>query len=62
MPDKKTIAKKEGKEVMTKPVAVPLNHYMGMAFLASKDKNKLVSKLTKDASSALDAYVEVLEV
>ncbi len=47
---------------MTKPVAVPLNHYMGMTFLASQDKNKLMHKLTKDATSILDAYVETLEV
>lgn len=29
-PGKKAIAKKQGKDMMTKPVAVPLNHYMGI--------------------------------
>lgn len=61
-PDRRAIAKKESKDVMTKPVAVPLNHYMGMTFLATQDKSKLMNKLTKDATSVLDAYVETLEV
>ncbi len=56
------IAKKESKDVMNKPVAVPLNHYMGMSFLASKNKGKLMDKLTKDAAGMLDAYVDTLEV
>ncbi len=56
------VARKEGKDVMSKPVAVPLNHYMGMTFLASKDKNKLANKLAKDASSVLEAYVDTVEV
>ncbi len=47
---------------MTKPVSVPMNHLMGMTFLAAKNKDKLVHKLTSDASNALQAYVDVLEV
>ena len=47
---------------MTKPVAVPFNHYVGMTLLASKNKEKLVSKFTRDAGSLVDAYVETLEV
>ncbi len=61
-PDRKLLAKKESKDVMNKPVAVPLNHYMGMSFLASKNKGKLMDKLTKDAAGVLDAYVDTLEV
>lgn len=41
--------KKEAKDTMHKPVAVPLNQYMGLTILASTDKNKLVSKLTSEA-------------
>lgn len=33
-----------------------------MTFLASQDKNKLVNKLTKDATSVFNAYVEKLEI
>lgn len=62
VPDKKAIAKKEGKDAMSKPVAVPLNHFMGMTFLASKSKEKLLNKLTTDASNAIDAYIDALEV
>jgi hypothetical protein len=61
-PDKKAIARKEGKDVMTTPVKVPFNHYMGVTLLASQDRHKLVNKLTKDATSVLDAYVDTLQV
>lgn len=62
VPDRRAIAKKESKDVMTKPVAVPLNHYMGVTLLASKSRDKLVHKLTRDATNVLDAYVDTLEV
>lgn len=62
VPDKKVIAKQQGKDVLSKPVAVPLNHFMGVTLLASQDKNRLIHKLTKDATSVLDAYVDTLEV
>lgn len=35
--DKYAAVKKEAKETMRKPVAVPLNQYIGLQFLASKD-------------------------
>ena len=49
---------------MRKPVAVPMNQYMGLTLLASKDKQKLVSKLTMEASKAIDSYadVDIIEV
>ena len=62
VPNKAQVAKKEARDTMTKPVSVPMNHLMGMTFLASKNKEKLVNKLTSDASEALQAYVDVLEV
>lgn len=61
VPDKRMLAKKECKDLMSKPVAVPLNHYMGITLLASKNKEKLVSKFTKDASAMMDAYVDSIE-
>lgn len=62
VPDKKAIARKEGKDVMTKPVAVPLNHYMGLTFLGSKDRSKLANKLASDANNVLQAFVDTVEV
>lgn len=56
------MARKEGKDVMTKPVAVPLNHYVGATVLSSKNKEKTISKWTRDATSILDALVETVEV
>lgn len=61
VPDKRLLKKKECKDLMTKAVAVPFNHYVGMTLLASKNKDKLVNKFTKDASALVDAYVDVLE-
>lgn len=61
VPDRRLLAKKECKDMMTKAVAVPFNHYVGMTLLASKNKDKLVNKFAKDASAMVDAYVEVLE-
>jgi hypothetical protein len=56
--------KKDAVDTMRKPVAVPMNQYMGLTLLASKDKAKLVHKLTKEASKAIDSYadMDVLEV
>ena len=62
VPDKRSVAKKECKDLMSKAVAVPFSHYVGMTLLASKNKDKLVSKFTKDASTLVDAYVDTLEV
>ena len=62
--DSLATVKKDGKEAMRKPVAVPLNQYMGLSLLATKNKDKLVQRLTKEAASAIDSYVEadVIEV
>ena len=54
------------KETMEKPVAVPMNQYMGLTLLASQDKGKLVNKLTKEAAKVVESYsidaIEVTEV
>lgn len=50
---------KEVKETMQKPVAVPVNQFMGLTLIASKNKEKLISKLTKDATAALDQYADL---
>ena len=50
---------KEAKETMSKPVAVPLDQYVGMALLATKDQQKLVKKLTKKAAASIDSYADV---
>ena len=62
VPDKAALARKEAKDTMTKPVSVPLNHFMGITMLATKNKDKLVNKLTQDATKTLEAYVETVEV
>lgn len=49
---------KEAKETMSKPVAVPLDQYVGLTFLASKDKSKLMTKLTSRASAAVESYAD----
>ncbi len=56
--------KKDGKEAMRKPVPVPLNQFMGLSLLATKNKEKLVQRLTREAANAVDSYVEadVIEV
>ena len=43
---------------MSKPVAVPLDQYVGLTFLASKDKGKLMTKLTSQASAAVESYAD----
>ena len=53
---------KEVKETMTKPVAVPLNQYVGLTLLAARDKNKLITKLTSDASEAVHAFCNAFEI
>ena len=51
------------KETMEKPVAVPMNQYMGLTLLASQDKSKLVNKLTKEAAKVVESYsVDAIEV
>ena len=44
--DRFAAVKREAKDTMCKPVAVPLNQYMGLSLLASKDQKKLVTRLT----------------
>jgi hypothetical protein len=36
-----------------------MNQFMGLTLIASKDKNKLINKLTKDATSAIDQYADL---
>ena len=51
------------RETMEKPVAVPLNQYMGLTLLASKNKDKLVTRLTNEASRTVESYtVDAIEV
>lgn len=44
---------------MQKPVAVPVNQFMGLTLIASKNKDKLIEKLTKEATNALDSYADL---
>jgi hypothetical protein len=53
---------KEVKDTMSKPVAVPLNQYVGLTLLAARDKNKLVTKLTSDATDAVHAFCNAFEI
>ena len=53
---------KEAKETMSKPVAVPLDQYVGLSLIASKDQNKLVRKLTSKAAAALASYADINHV
>ena len=50
---------KKVKETLSKPAAVPLDQFVGLTFLASKDKTKLISKLTSKASAVVDSYADV---
>lgn len=44
--DRFASVKREAKDTMRKPIAVPLNQFMGLSLLASKDQSKLVTRLT----------------
>ena len=50
---------KEVKETMSKPVAVPLDQFVGLTLIASKDKTTLVQKLTRKAAATIESYADV---